>query len=61
MKLADLLEKVKPYGWREARGAKHAHHIEKDGYRIPVTNHPSKDIPIGTIKKIEKLLGIKLT
>ena len=26
-----------------------------------INDHPAKDIPIGTLKKIERLTGVKLT
>ena len=60
MKLADLFKKVKEFGWERSKGGEHAFCIEKDGRRISITNHPSKDIPTGTLKKIERLTGVKL-
>jgi predicted RNA binding protein YcfA (HicA-like mRNA interferase family) len=49
-------------GWREvARVGSHAQfrHPEKRG-RVTVP-HPKKDIPIGTLKSIERQSGIKLS
>jgi predicted RNA binding protein YcfA (HicA-like mRNA interferase family) len=57
-----LIAILKKNGWREvARVGSHAQfrHPEKCG-RVTVP-HPKKDIPIGTLKSIERQSGITLT
>jgi predicted RNA binding protein YcfA (HicA-like mRNA interferase family) len=48
-------------GWRlvRTRGSHHAfHHSTKPGtVTVP---HPKKDVPLGTLKSIEKQSGVKL-
>lgn len=61
MKPREVLEKLKQAGWTEGQGRTHAlEAVSPAGYRVPISNHPSKDIPIGTLKKIERLTGVKL-
>ena len=62
MKPRDVLEKLKAAGWTEGKGREHAlAAVSPTGFKVPIANHPSKDIPIGTLKKIERLTGVKLT
>jgi predicted RNA binding protein YcfA (HicA-like mRNA interferase family) len=61
MKPREVLEKLKAAGWSEGQGREHAIEVvSPSGYRVPISNHPSKDIPLGTIKKLERLTGVKL-
>ncbi len=61
MKPRDVMEKLKAAGWTEGKGMEHTiEAVSPNGYRVPISNHPSKDIPIGTLKKIERLTGVKL-
>ena len=61
MKPREVLEKLKPYGWREGKGRGHAiEAVSPTGLRVPISNHPSQDLPIGTLKKIERLTGVRL-
>jgi len=60
MKPREVLEKLKKAGWTEGQGREHAiEAISPTGLRVPISNHPAKDIPIGTLKKIERLTEIK--
>lgn len=62
MKPREVLKKLKEAGWEEAKGERHVISAENPaGYVVPISNHPSKDLPIGTLKRIEKLTGVKLT
>lgn len=62
MKPREILEKLKAAGWTEGKGREHAiAAVSPDGKRtIPISNHPSKDLPLGTLKKIERLTGVML-
>ena len=60
MKPREVLEKLKKADWTEGQGREHAiEAISPTGQRVPISNHPAKDIPIGTLKKIERLTGVK--
>ena len=61
MTSADVIAKLAADGWYEvARKGSHAQfkHKTKPG-RVTVP-HPRRDIPIGTLKSIEKQSGVKL-
>jgi predicted RNA binding protein YcfA (HicA-like mRNA interferase family) len=61
MKIADVTSKLVADGWFEvARKGSHAQfkHNDKTG-RVTVP-HPKRDIPIGTLRSIEKQSGLKL-
>jgi len=61
MKPREVMEKLKAAGWTEGKGREHAlEAVSPTGYRVPIANHPAKDIPIGTLKKIERLTKVKL-
>lgn len=58
----DIIKELKKDGWYEANqvgSSKQFKHPAKKG-RVTVP-HPNRDIPIGTLKSIEKQAGIKLT
>ncbi len=63
MKPREILNELKKAGWVEGKGREHALVAINPitGYKVPLSNHPSKDVPIGTVKKIERLTGVKLT
>jgi hypothetical protein len=55
----EIIKLLKKNGWTPDR-IKGSHHIfAKNNKTIPVPVHGNKDIPIGTVKKIFKLAGIK--
>jgi predicted RNA binding protein YcfA (HicA-like mRNA interferase family) len=61
MKSADIIKALRSDGWTEvARRGSHAQfkHPTKPG-RVTVP-HPKKDIPVGTLRSIERQAGIKL-
>jgi len=61
MKPREVMEKLRAAGWTEGTGREHAiAAISPTGYTVPISNHPAKDIPLGTLKKIERLTGVKL-
>jgi predicted RNA binding protein YcfA (HicA-like mRNA interferase family) len=56
-----VIRLIEAEGWRfkEATGSHHQFkHAERSG-RVTV-QHPRKDIPIGTLKKIEQQSGVRL-
>ncbi|MFN7102946.1 MAG: type II toxin-antitoxin system HicA family toxin [Pseudorhizobium sp.] len=61
MKSADVIAALEKDGWREV-GRKGSHvqmkHPAKPG-RVTVP-HPRRDIPVGTLRSIEKQSGLKL-
>lgn len=62
MKPREVLKKLKEAGWQETKGKNHTlSAISPTGYKIPISNHPAKDIPLRTLKNIELLTGVKLT
>lgn len=61
MKSADIISALKADGWEQvAQKGSHVQfkHPTKPG-RVTVP-HPKKDIPIGTLRSIEKQAGLKL-
>ena len=46
-------------GWVIDRMTKHCI-MKKDGRIVPIPIHGSKDLPIGTLKSISKMTGVKL-
>jgi len=57
----DVIKKLKNDGWYEVNQvgshAQFKHPTKKGRVTVP---HPNRDIPIGTLKSIEKRAGIKL-
>lgn len=52
MKPREVIDRLKAAGWTEGKGKNHAiAAISPTGYKVPIANHPSKDIPVGTLKK----------
>ncbi len=61
MKSADIIKALEADGWREVsqKGShKQFKHPTKTG-RVTIP-HPVKDMPIGTLKSIEKQSGVQL-
>jgi predicted RNA binding protein YcfA (HicA-like mRNA interferase family) len=61
MKSAEIIDALQADGWFEvARKGSHVQfkHPEKSG-RVTVP-HPKRDVPVGTLKSIEKQSGLKL-
>lgn len=61
MKSTDIIKAVEADGWqlRRVRGSHHHYsHPTKPG--IVTVPHPKKDIPVGTLRSIERQAGIKL-
>ena len=62
VKPREVMDKHNAAGWTEGKGREHAiAAISPLGFKVPISNHPSKDLPTGTLKKIERLTGVKLT
>ncbi|WP_426418183.1 type II toxin-antitoxin system HicA family toxin [Bradyrhizobium genosp. A] len=61
MKSADIIKALKADGWKQvAQKGSHVqfkHPTKKGRVTVP---HPKRDIPIGTLKNVEKQAGIKL-
>jgi predicted RNA binding protein YcfA (HicA-like mRNA interferase family) len=59
---AEVIRKIKADGWTLVRQkGSHAHfkHASRPG--IVTVPHPKKDLPIGTLKSIERQSGVALT
>lgn len=62
MKPREIIKIFEQAGWREYLGKNHAISvISPTGQKVPISNHPSKDVAFGTLKKIERISGVKLT
>ena len=62
MSSADVIRKIRAAGWTLARVKGDHHHFKHSGRPgITTVPHPKKDIPIGTLKSIERQSGVKLT
>jgi predicted RNA binding protein YcfA (HicA-like mRNA interferase family) len=61
MKSADVIKALKADGWEQvAQKGSHVqfkHPTKKGRVTVP---HPKRDIPIGTLKSVEKQAGVKL-
>ncbi len=61
MKSADIISALKSDGWKQvAQKGSHVqfkHHAKIGRVTVP---HPKKDIPLGTLRSIEKQAGLKL-
>jgi predicted RNA binding protein YcfA (HicA-like mRNA interferase family) len=59
---AEVIRRIKAAGWMIVRtkgSHQHFKHPQRSG--ICTVPHPKKDIPIGTLKSIERQSGVKLT
>jgi predicted RNA binding protein YcfA (HicA-like mRNA interferase family) len=59
---AEVVRRIKADGWRHVR-TKGSHQHFKHPVRKGITTvpHPRRDIPIGTLKSIERQSGVRLT
>lgn len=56
----EVVRILKQAGWQEA-GQRGSHvKMKKSGQRTTVPVHGKKDLPVGTIKAIERQTGVKL-
>lgn len=59
MNSKQVVKALKKEGWMIDRITKHC--IMKKGSKtVPIPMHGSKDLPIGTLKSIAKMTGVKL-
>jgi predicted RNA binding protein YcfA (HicA-like mRNA interferase family) len=58
---AEVIRRIQAAGWEHVR-TKGSHHHFKHASRsgIVTVPHPRKDMPIGTLKSIERQSGVKL-
>jgi predicted RNA binding protein YcfA (HicA-like mRNA interferase family) len=57
----DCIQKLEAAGWRFVRATGSHHHFRHEARPGTVTvPHPVKDMPIGTVKSIERQSGVKL-
>jgi predicted RNA binding protein YcfA (HicA-like mRNA interferase family) len=59
---AEVIRRITAEGWRLVRtkgSHQHFKHESKPG--IVTVPHPKKDMPVGTLKSIERQSGVKLT
>ena len=56
-----IIRRLKAHGWQHFRTTGSHHHFRHSERAGVVTvPHPKKDVPIGTLKSIERKSGIKL-
>jgi predicted RNA binding protein YcfA (HicA-like mRNA interferase family) len=56
-----IIKALEKHGWIQKRiTGSHYHYTHSTKKGIVTVPHPKKDLPIGTIKSIEKQSGIKL-
>ena len=53
----DIIRELKRDGWYEVNHKQFKHPTNKGRVTVP---HPKREIPIGTLKSIEKQAGVKL-
>jgi len=53
-----VIRKLREAGWVHSRTTGSHHHPETQ--QVVTVPHPRKDVPIGTIKSIERQSGVKL-
>ena len=56
----EVIKSLKKHGWKKHTGGRHLV-MKKNSIRVPIPMHGNKDIPIGTLKSIEKATGVKLS
>lgn len=62
MNTKQILKKLKEAGWVEVRqNGSHVQLKHPEKAELVTVPHPKKDLPIGTLKNIEKTSGVKLT
>ena len=56
-----IIRKLRDAGWVHFRTTdSHHHFVHPDSEQVVTVPHPKKDVPIGTIKSIERQSGLKL-
>ncbi len=61
MNSREIIKRLEADGWRLKRVTGSHHHYAHETKRGIVTvPHPKKDLPIGTLRSVEKQAGIKL-
>lgn len=60
MNSRELISKLQEMGWHQVRckGSHHQFKHDNNPHLITV-KHPEKDIPIGTLRSIQKIAGLK--
>ena len=60
MDSSTVINKLELNGWKLARTRGDHWYFRKEGFNRPTcVPHPKKDIPVGTLKTIERQTGIK--
>ena len=61
MKPKQVKKILKQHGWTEEYDGPHDKMVSPDGKtRVPITRNQTQDIPIGTLRRMEKITGIAL-
>ena len=61
MKPQEVKKILNAHGWKEEHGGRHDLMVSPDGKtRVPITRNQTRDIPIGTLRRIAKITGIPL-
>ena len=61
MRPREVVRKFKNAGWLETMGSEHVISVvSPGGLRLPISNHPGRDVPLGILKKLERLSGVQL-
>ncbi|HJZ83865.1 MAG TPA: type II toxin-antitoxin system HicA family toxin [Polyangia bacterium] len=61
MRSADVIRALRNDGWVEVRSkGSHRHFAHPNKPGIVTVPHPKKDLPVGTLKSIEKQAAVKL-
>ena len=61
MKSADVITRLEADGWRQVRVSGSHHHFKHPAKPGLVTvPHPKRDLPVGTLRSIEKQSGLRL-
>jgi predicted RNA binding protein YcfA (HicA-like mRNA interferase family) len=61
MNSKQIIRELEKAGWEHIRTTGSHHHFKHRGSSNIVTvPHPKKDLPVGTVKSIEKQSGLKL-
>jgi predicted RNA binding protein YcfA (HicA-like mRNA interferase family) len=56
-----IIRKLRQAGWVHFRTTRSPHHfMHPDTQQVVTVPHPRKDVPIGTIKSVERQSGVKL-
>lgn len=59
MNSKQVIKALQEAGWAIDRTTRHCI-LKKGGKTVPVPMHGSRDLPIGTLKSIERITGVKL-